>query len=141
VDTNLLVYLRDDRVPDKQRAAAEWMGRLWETRRGRLSTQVLAEYYVTVTVKLEPGLPAEEARVDVLALHRWLPRRSSIALMERAWEAQDRWGFSFWDAQIVAAAIAEGCQVLLTEDLSHGQDLAGLRVLDPFVVSPSEVLD
>ena len=61
--------------------------------------------------------------------------------MERAWEAQDRWGFSFWDAQIVAAAIAEGCQVLLTEDLSHEQDLAGLRVLDPFVVPPSEVLD
>ena len=139
VDTNLLVYLRDSRDSDKQRAAAEWMTGLWRTRRGRLSTQVLAEYYVTVTGKLDPGLSVEEAREDVLALQRWLPRHPSIDLIERAWDVQDRWGFSFRDASIVGAAIAEGCAALLTEDLSRDQDLAGLRILDPFAASPADV--
>ena len=76
----------------------------------------------------------------MLALQRWLPRRPSVDLIERAWDAQDRWGFSFWDAQVVAAAIAEGCRVLLTEDLSHEQELADLQVLDPLVVSPVDVM-
>ena len=67
-DTNLLVYLRDARDRRKQRSAALWMAWLWESRAGRISTQVLHEYYVTVTAKLSPGLPLEEAREDVMAL-------------------------------------------------------------------------
>ena len=41
LDTNVLVYLRDSRDPDRQRQAAEWVGHLWETRLGRVSVQVL----------------------------------------------------------------------------------------------------
>lgn len=136
VDTNVLIYLRDARDPDKQRAAAGWMGRLWETRRGRISQQVLQEYYVTVTGKLVPGLPPEDAREDVLALRSWLPLAPSLDLVEGAWDEQDRWGFSFWDSLIVAAARAQGCAVLLTEDLSHGQEFGGLRVVSPFREGP-----
>lgn len=139
VDTNVFVYLRDSRDSRKQRAAAEWIGRLWESRGGRVSTQVLHEYYVTVTGRLDPGLPVEEAREDVLALRAWMPDVASLRT-EEAWDAQDRWGFSFWDALIVASARAAGCAALLTEDLGHGQDLDGLRVVDPFVQTPEEVL-
>lgn len=137
VDTNVLVYLRDSRDPRKQKAAAEWMGRLWETRTGRVSTQVLQEYYVTVTAKLQPGLPRDEAREDVLALGLWQPIEPSLALFEKAWEVQDRHRFSFWDSMIVAAADATGCDVLLTEDLAHGQELGRMRVVDPFRVGPA----
>lgn len=136
VDTNVLIYLRDTRDPDKQRAAAGWMGLLWETRKGRISQQVLQEYYVTVTGKLVPGLPPEDAREDVLALRSWLPLGPSLDLVEGAWDEQDRWGFSFQDSLIVAAARAQGCAVLLTEDLSHGQELGGLRVVSPFLEGP-----
>ena len=62
VDTNVLVYVRDVAEKEKQRRAAEWMAALWETRLGRLSTQVLQEYYVTVTAKLEPPRSREDAR-------------------------------------------------------------------------------
>lgn len=68
VDTNLLVYARDATLPDKQARAAQWLERLWELRAGRLSVQVLQEYYVTVTSKLALGLSAVEARDDVRAL-------------------------------------------------------------------------
>jgi predicted nucleic acid-binding protein len=136
VDTNVLVYLRDSRRPERQRRAAEWAGHLWESRLGRLSVQVLHEYYVTVTAKLQPGLPAEEAREDVLALQAWSPLPLTTRLTQDAWDEQARWGFSFWDSLIVAAARAQGCSLLLTEDLSHGQDLDGVRVVSPFLEGP-----
>ena len=136
VDTNVLVYLRDSRDPDRQRQAAEWLGYLWESRLGRVSVQVLHEYYVTTTGKLKPGLPVEEAREDVLSLEAWSPLPLTVGLTESAWDAQVRWGFSFWDSLIVASAQAQGCSVLLTEDLSHGQELNDLRVVSPFVESP-----
>ena len=136
VDTNVLVYMRDIRDPKRQAAAAEWMGHLWESRSGRLSTQVLHEYYVTVTAKLDPGLTQEEARDDLLAFSAWSPLPVSFELTERAWEVQDRWGFSLWDSLIVAAAQTLGCGVLLTEDLQHGQMLGELRVVSPFQEGP-----
>lgn len=137
VDTNVLVYLRDARNPAKQRAAAEWMGHLWETRSGRISAQVLQEYYVTVTAKLTPGMPPEEARDDIRALLVWAPPSPSSDVIEAAWIEQDRWGFSFWDSMIVGAARGQGCRVLLTEDMTHGQDLDGIRVVSPFAESIS----
>lgn len=136
VDTNVLVYLRDSTEPEKQRAAAEWMGRLWESGSGRVSGQVLREYYVTVTAKLEPGLRPAEAREDVTALGAWKPLHADADLFEEAWSAQDRFGFSFWDAMVVAAARRLGCDTLLTEDLQDGQDLDGLVVRSPFEGEP-----
>ena len=141
VDTNVLVYARDGSEPEKQSAAAEWMDSLWEAREGRLSAQVLHEYYVTVTRKLEPGLDPASARTDVRALAAWRPLRLDGALIESAWEAEDRFGFAFWDALIVAAARRLGCGHLLSEDLQDGQDLDGVVVVDPFRHEPGSVLD
>jgi predicted nucleic acid-binding protein len=73
VDTNVLVYWRDASEPDKQARALAWMETLWERRTGRLSFQVLQEFYVTVTAKLDPGLTPELARLDVGHLMSWKP--------------------------------------------------------------------
>jgi predicted nucleic acid-binding protein len=138
VDTNVLVYLRDASDPDRQRRAAEWLAHLWESGSGRVSMQVLQEYYVTMTRKLRPGLPEEEAREDVAALGSWVPLAPDLDLLAAGWEEQDRYGFSFWDALIVAAARRLGCTVLLTEDLQDGQDLGGLVVRNPFTMPPPQ---
>jgi predicted nucleic acid-binding protein len=139
VDTNVLVYFRDSTEPDKQRRAAAWMAHLWETGHGRLSMQVLREYYVTVTRKLDPGLARGEAREDVLALGTWNPLQPELRLLDDAWMVEDRYGLSFWDASIVAAARRLGCAVLLTEDLQDEQDLGGVVVKDPFAPAPDAV--
>jgi len=136
VDTNVLVYVRDARDPERQAAAAEWMGHLWKSRRGRISTQVLNEYYLTVTAKLNPGLTEEQAREDLLAFSTWSPLPLTFELSERAWDIQDRWGYSYWDSLIVAAAQTQGCDLLLTEDLQHGQELGGLKIVSPFLETP-----
>jgi predicted nucleic acid-binding protein len=62
VDTNVPAYSRDASEPEKQKKAMVWMDYLWRTRAGRLSFQVLQEFYVTVTAKLDPGLDRESAR-------------------------------------------------------------------------------
>ncbi|MEX2471317.1 MAG: PIN domain-containing protein [Gemmatimonadota bacterium] len=137
----MLVYVRDATEPDKQRRAAEWMAALWETRAGRLSTQVLQEYYVTLTRKLDPPRSRDEAREDVGALRAWQPLSVDDEVMELAWDVEDRWGLSWWDALIVAAAARSGCGWLLTEDLQDGQEILGLRVVNPFRTDPAAVLE
>ena len=132
VDTNVLVYARDASDPAKQSTAAAWIQHLWTGAGGRLSVQVLQEYYVTVTRKLAPGLNADEARDDVRDLAAWRPVKIDEAIVEGAWRIEDRFGLSFWDSLIVAAAQAADCETLLTEDLQHGFDIDGLRIADPF---------
>lgn len=141
VDTNVLVYARDASDPERQARAWAWMADLWARRSGHLSVQVLQEYYVTTTRKLDPPRAQDEARADVVSLLAWHPIATDIVVMDRAWAVQDRYGFSWWDALIVAAASISQCEYLLTEDLQHGQQLDRVTVLDPFQVDPGDFFD
>jgi predicted nucleic acid-binding protein len=137
VDANVLVYRRDTNQSAKHERAKAWMAWLWRHGDGRVSFQALQEFYVTATRKLDPPLDVAEARADVRLLLAWEPVSPDPELLEEAWRVQDRFGFSWWDASIVAAARRAGCTRLLTEDLQDGQDLDGLLVVDPFVHEPS----
>lgn len=97
--------------------------------------QVLSEYYVTVTRKLKPGLPEEQAWDDVEALMTWQPQPVDRATMQRARTIQARHRLSWWDALVVAAAREQGCAVLLTEDLQEGALIDGVRIRNPFTYS------
>lgn len=136
VDSNVLVYARDAGETTKQPLATAWLEHLWRTRDGRVSFQVLQEYYVTVTSKLEPGLDPTHAQRDVRNLLAWEPLPPDAAMLDAAWALQNRYSLSFWDALIVAAARAGGCARLLSEDLSDGANYSGVRVINPFTHSP-----
>jgi predicted nucleic acid-binding protein len=137
VDTNVLLYRHDIAKPEKQEAAEIWLAHLWRTRSGRLSMQVLQEFYVNATQKLNPGLSRQAARQEVQDLATWHPILVDVQVITDAWDLQDRYSLSFWDALIAAAARVAGCRFLLTEDLQHDQDLNGVRVLNPFIARPS----
>ncbi|EHR73255.1 putative nucleic-acid-binding protein [Burkholderiales bacterium JOSHI_001] len=136
VDTNILVYSEDGANPSKQARAIDWLRALWQRRAGRLSTQVLNEFYVTATRKLAPPMPAGDARAEVRRYQRWQPWTVDHATVEAAWSVESRYGFHYWDALMVAAAQQQGCEILLTEDLQHDQVIDGLRILNPFLVGP-----
>jgi len=136
VDTNVLVYSRDASEPEKQAQALEWMRALWEHRTGRLSYQVLQEYFVSVTAKLDPGLDKGSARRDVRALLAWQPLAVDGRIMEGAWLLQDRYLLTWWDALIAAAAQVAGCRYLLSEDFQKGMELGELTVVNPFRTLP-----
>ena len=131
---------RDASEPEKQARAAEWVGRLWEDGVGRLSYQVLSEYYVTLTRKLDPPRPIDDAREDVEALQAWDPVGVDRSTIEAAWSVQHRFGYAWWDALIVAAAVNAGSRHLLTEDLQEGQEIDGVTVMNPFLHRPDEIL-
>ena len=139
VDTNVVIYSRDAREPEKQARAHEWLAYLWEEDIGRLSAQVLHEYYYAVTRKVRPGLTAGEARDDVRALMQWITTVQPGVLLDAAWGLQDSFSLSFWDALIVAAARAADCRYLLTEDLKTGQNYDGVLVINPFRTSPADI--
>jgi len=140
VGTNALVYARDASEPKKQAAAAAWMRRLWETQTGRLSVQVLNEFYVIVTQKLKPGLDRQSAKEEILTLMAWEPVPIDAEVMRRAWLVQDTYSFSWWDALIISAALRSGCRFLLSEDMQAGQDLFGLKIVNPFRTPPDSFL-
>ena len=140
VDTNVLVYVRDRTDEAKQRAAADWLAALWDSRLGRLSVQVLQEYYVTLTRKLTPARSPEEVREDIIALSAWRPVPVDLATMERAWDIQGRFALSWWDSLIVAAAAESRCRYLLTEDLQDGQMVDGLTIVNPFSRRPDQLI-
>ena len=140
VDTNVLVYARDARDPVKQEAAEHWLRTLWAARSGRVSSQVLSEYYVVVTEKHRPGIDREEARADIRSLMSWGPIPVGSVVIQGAWTIQDRHGLSWWDSLIVSAAQVAGCTFLLTEDLEHERVFDGVQVVDPFQTAPSRTL-
>jgi len=135
VDTNVLIYAIDDADLRKQQAARGWRDELWKTRRGRVSFQVLQEFYINV-IKKWPAAQ-EQARSEVRDLLAWRPVVPNEEILEGAWKIQDRYQISFWDALIVAAAKSASCGYLLTEDLQPDLDLDGLVVVDPFRRDPS----
>jgi predicted nucleic acid-binding protein len=137
VDTNVLLYAADTADEEKHRAASAWRLELWKSRRGRVSYQVLQEFYVQAVRKSPQSADAAEA--EVRDLFEWDPVVVDASVIEAAWRLQKRFSLSFWDALIVGAAQAAGCPHLLTEDLSHGQDLDGVRVVSPFRVAPSDL--
>ena len=142
VDTNVFVYRHDDSMAAKQSRAEQWIRFLARNRAGRLSYQVLQELYATLTRPRLNFDPAEARRI-VQLLSVWQPLPIEIGILERAWQVQERYGVSWWDALIVAAAQAGQCPFLLTEDLQAGQAFDGVRVIDPFAWpdrKPEEIL-
>jgi predicted nucleic acid-binding protein len=133
VDTNILLYARDSSEPEKQSVASEQLNTLWNDRSGRLSVQVLNEYFVNVTRKLAPGLSPEEAWDDIEAFRVWEPMPIDMPLMERGYVVQRRYQLSWWDSLIVAAAEAANCSTILSEDLAHGTQYFGITVENPFL--------
>ena len=132
VDTNILVYYRDSSDPEKQKIAEDWMTEIWKNKLGRISYQVLNEYYVTVTRKLDPGLQPQAARLDIKNLMEWDPVVVDKKLIENGWIIQDQYKFSWWDSLIIAAAQKANCSILLSEDLQHRQKIENLTIIDPF---------
>jgi predicted nucleic acid-binding protein len=139
VDSNVLVYSRDASKLDKQIQAAEWISHLWESGTGRLSVQVITEFYSVVTGKLKPGMEVAQAREDVADLFTWQPLPLTPDLITEAWLVQDLFHLSWWDSLILSAAKNLRCAYLLSEDFQHSQDFQGIRVINPFRVSPAQL--
>ncbi len=135
LDTNILVYAVDVAEPSKQsRAQAILAGAAEEygTPVFILSTQVLQEFYVTVTRKLKRPLTSADAEEAVRHMMRLIVVQVDAEMILDAIEANQSQSVSFWDALILQAALRSGCTVLLSEDLNDGQQVGSVKVKNPF---------
>jgi len=132
IDTNILVYAYDQRVPVKQRRAIAALSRVREDRTGVLTAQVLSEFYVVATRKLAPPLTPAQAEAQMQAFAaQWpvLPVTANVVLLA-ARRAQD-YHMHFWDAQIWAAAHLHGITIIYSEDFNPGAVIEGVRFVNP----------
>ncbi len=131
IDTNIVVYAYDGRDPVKQEQARAVIADT--KRRPVVSTQVLGEFYVTITRKLETPVAMPVAREAVERLSRFpvipLDRDLALAAIDTTQSHQ----LSYWDALIVEAARVGGCRTLLTEDFTAGSEIRGVDIVNPFV--------
>ena len=130
IDTNVLVYANDPADRRKQHIARETL--LEHAGTLVLSAQVLSEFYSVVTRKFSPLLGLEEARTIVDDLRRFPIVVIDEQLVLAAIAISANAMLSYWDALILSAARAAGCDAVLTEDLSHGSTIAGVRIENPF---------
>lgn len=130
-DTNILLYTisRDPLEQEKATRAKE----LLASRDIALSVQVLQEFYVQATRESRVDrLTHEQATSLVEAFRRFPVQETTISVMLSAMATRQRFGVSYWDAAILEAARALDCEVVLSEDMSDGQDYAGVQVENPF---------
>jgi predicted nucleic acid-binding protein len=131
VDTNVLLYAvsRDPQEQDK----ADRANQILAGRDVALSVQVLQEFYVQATRDSRPDpLSHEQAARLIESFLRFPVQEITTAVMLAALATRQRFGVSYWDAAILEAGRALGCDVVLSEDLSDGEDYAGVRVENPF---------
>ena len=135
VDTNVLLYAVS-RAPGEERKAALALA-LLDADDIVLSVQVLQEFYVQATRPTRRDrLSHEQASLLVESWLRFPVQDVTVGVMQAAIATAARFRVSYWDAAIVEAARAAGCTAVLSEDLSDGQDFAGVRVENPFAGRP-----
>lgn len=134
LDTNIIVYAYDRSAGSKREIAKEIMVDLWNSGKGLLSTQVLQEFFVIATNKIGKPLDRGIAREILYDLLRWDVVVNDGEAILSAIDIQLKYGFSFWDSMIISSAQAGGASLLLSEDITDGQTIAGVTVKNPFLV-------
>jgi predicted nucleic acid-binding protein len=131
VDTYVLLYAvsRDPEEQDKAQRAND----ILDARDVALSVQVLQEFYVQATRESRPDRLAHEQAANLVeSFLRFPVQPITTEVMLAAMATRRRFGISYWDAAILEAGRSLGCEVVLSEDLSDGEDYAGVRVENPF---------
>lgn len=124
-DTNILLYLLSSDA-----AKADAVEALL-AEGGSISVQVLNEFASVASRKL--GMSWSEVK-DALGSIRAVCEVEplGVATHDHALEIAARYGFSIYDAMIVASALGAGCETLYSEDLQDGQVIEKLTIRNPF---------
>ena len=133
VDTNILIYAHDSDAGLKRERAIDSLRRLWDADSGRLSVQVLQEFYVNVTRKLTAPVATSTAREVVNTYGAWIRETTTADTVVRATHIAEMAQISFWDALIVASAEQVEAAEIYSEDLNAGQTIAGILIVNPLI--------
>jgi predicted nucleic acid-binding protein len=131
-DTNVLVYANDLSEKDKRVVARKLLTESMTAGTASISTQVLAEFWVTVTRELPTPLSLDHAEKELTLLSTLNVIAVDLGLVLSTVKIQERYGISYWDAQILAAAKLAGCAMIYSEELQDCGEYEGIQVKNPF---------
>ncbi len=131
-DTNILVYALAGDDPARSRVAQALLRTLMSTHALRTSTQVMQELFVNLTRKARKPIPARLALRYMDEIAAWPVVVTEFPDVREGILLAESKQLSFWDALIVVAAAKCEAKILYTEDLQHGQIIAGVKVVNPF---------
>lgn len=134
LDTNVLVYAHDRRDLRKQGIARSVLSAAARPHSGvALTSQVLGEFWRVAASGPAPLMSRADATARVRNLAALVAVLGiDVEVTLRAVRLAATQPISYWDAQLVATAAANGVPFLLTEDLAPGTEIAGVRIVDPF---------
>lgn len=131
LDSNVLLYAAGINPDEerKQRIAEDLIAPMdWHS-----SVQVIQEFFVNATRGGRSAALSDETASAFVAVWRRRPVQDmTMAVFDDAVALRRRHGFSYWDSAILAAAKAQGCDTLWSEDMGDGRIVEGLRIADPF---------
>jgi predicted nucleic acid-binding protein len=127
VDTNIWIYAHL-RKPNEPRHAIA-LELVYELDAPVISPQVLAEYYNVMLRSGQTDVWIQENLNMMLSYVRL--QALNEAVVRRGWQIRNRYDFSIWDSQIIAAALEAGCDTLYSEDMQSGQVIESLTVINP----------
>ena len=131
VDTNILLYAISKDTDEA--AKAKTANAILATGDIGLSVQVLQEFYVQATRASRPDPISHEQAVGLIdSWRRFAVQDLTTGVMDAAFATRARFQISYWDAAIIEAGRALGCEVILSEDLDQDTDFDGMRVENPF---------
>jgi len=131
LDTNILLYSisRHSGEAAKREIARE----LLERDDCALSVQVLQEFYVQATRPTRPDPLSHQIATGLIESWLRFPiAETTLSLVADALAIKARHRFSYWDCAVISAARALGCGELLSEDMAHGREIEGVRIVNPF---------
>ena len=131
-DSNILVYFADGADPQKQLIAENLIKNAVINDNGVISTQSLQEFFAATTRKLLCTKEKAKEYVENFS-DSFTVEQVSVPLILKAINISIKNQFSFWDSLILAAAIQTGCIICYSEDLTNGQIVDGVKILNPFI--------
>lgn len=133
IDTNVFVYSFDDRQPDKQERSRALIQEGLKTGMGMISTQVIQEFLNVATHKFSVPLKIEHRTLYLRqVLNPLCQVYPDLPLYENSLEIQAETRYSFYDSLILASALQGGCDLLYSEDMQAGQEVRGIKIINPY---------
>ncbi|MBL7006463.1 MAG: PIN domain-containing protein [Spirochaetia bacterium] len=130
IDTNILVYTLDNKDKERKKKAREIIKNVIDTYQAVISTQVIKEFYVVATKKL--NIDPIIVKNIIHNFHNMEIVNNDLEIIEQAIDISVISQLSFWDSLIIAAAERSNCEYIISEDLNAGQIYRGVELINPF---------
>lgn len=130
IDTNILIYLFSDTEPEKRGQVQDLLKTKPDNHTIVWSTQIVQEFYQVMTAKYKKD--PQKVKSVINQFDQFELVVNNMETIQNAIDIQILNKFSFWDSLVLSAAIQSRCNVLLTEDLTHDQEVDGISIKNPF---------